>query len=35
MNASASVESAASAAKLGELFQYTVGSVSLPARSRP
>ena len=30
IDASASVSSAASAAKLGELFQYTVGSVSLP-----
>ena len=30
MDPSASVASAASAAKLGELFQYTVGSVSLP-----
>jgi hypothetical protein len=30
IDASASVASAASAAKLGELFQYTVGSVSLP-----
>ncbi len=30
MNASASVASIASAAKVGELFQYTVGNVSLP-----
>jgi hypothetical protein len=30
MDATASVSSVASAAKLGELFQYTVGSVSLP-----
>jgi hypothetical protein len=30
MDASASVASVASAAKVGELFQYTVGSVSLP-----
>jgi hypothetical protein len=30
MDPSASVSSVASAAKLGELFQYTVGSVSLP-----
>jgi hypothetical protein len=30
MDASASVSSIASAAKVGELFQYTVGSVSLP-----
>src|SRR5215211_2866676 len=30
MDAAASVESIASAAKVGELFQYTVGSVSLP-----
>jgi hypothetical protein len=30
MDAAASVASVASAAKLGELFQYTVGSVSLP-----
>jgi hypothetical protein len=30
MDAMASVSSVASAAKLGELFQYTVGSVSLP-----
>lgn len=30
MDASASVRSVASAAKVGELFQYTVGNVSLP-----
>src|SRR6185436_11447957 len=30
MDATASVASIASAAKVGELFQYTVGSVSLP-----
>jgi hypothetical protein len=30
MNAAASVASIASASKVGELFQYTVGSVSLP-----
>jgi hypothetical protein len=30
INATASVSSVASATKLGELFQYTVGSVSLP-----
>jgi hypothetical protein len=30
MDAAASVESVASAAKVGELFQYTVGSVTLP-----
>ena len=30
MDAAASVSSVASAAKIGELFQYTVGSVSLP-----
>ncbi len=30
MDASASVASVASAAKIGELFQYTVGNVSLP-----
>ena len=30
MDASVSVSSVASAAKIGELFQYTVGSVSLP-----
>jgi hypothetical protein len=30
MDATSSVSSVASAAKLGELFQYTVGSVSLP-----
>src|SRR5205085_10350879 len=30
MDATASVASVASAAKIGELFQYTVGSVSLP-----
>ena len=30
MDATASVSSVASAAKVGELFQYTVGSVSLP-----
>ena len=30
MDASASVASVASASKIGELFQYTVGSVSLP-----
>lgn len=30
MDATASVQSLASAAKLGELFQYTVGNVSLP-----
>lgn len=30
MDASASVQSVASAAKVGELFQYTVGNVSLP-----
>ena len=30
MDASASIASIASAAKVGELFQYTVGSVSLP-----
>jgi hypothetical protein len=30
MNAAASVSSVASASKIGELFQYTVGSVSLP-----
>src|SRR5213079_2900402 len=30
IDASASVASAASATKLGELFQYTVGSVTLP-----
>src|SRR5205807_8396566 len=30
MNAQASVSSVAPAAKLGELFQYSVGSVSLP-----
>ena len=30
VDASASVSSVASAAKIGELFQYTVGSVSLP-----
>jgi hypothetical protein len=30
IDASSSVESIASAAKVGELFQYTVGSVSLP-----
>ena len=35
MDAAASVASVASAAKIGELFQYTVGSVSLPRqRSR-
>lgn len=33
MNAFSSVISAASAVKLGELFQYTVGSVSLPRQS--
>ncbi len=30
MDATASIASAASAARVGELFQYTVGSVSLP-----
>ncbi len=30
MDAAASIESLASAAKVGELFQYTVGNVSLP-----
>lgn len=30
MDAASSVQSAASASKLGELFQYTVGNVSLP-----
>src|SRR5207247_8350419 len=30
MDATASIASVASAAKIGELFQYTVGSVSLP-----
>ncbi len=30
MDAAASVQSVASAAKIGELFQYTVGNVSLP-----
>ena len=33
MDAAASVAAAASAAKLGELFQYTVGNVSLPRQS--
>ncbi len=33
MNALASVASIASAAKVGELFEYTVGSVSLPRQS--
>ena len=30
MDAAASIASVASAAKVGELFQYTVGSVTLP-----
>ena len=33
-NPTASVASVASAAKIGELFQYTVGNVSLPRRNR-
>jgi hypothetical protein len=33
LNATASVASAASASKLGELFEYTVGSVTLPRQS--
>jgi hypothetical protein len=33
MNVTASVQSIASAAKVGELFQYTVGNVSLPRQT--
>ena len=33
LNATASVASVASAAKVGELFQYTVGNVTLPRQT--